>query len=79
MYTLDTHATVRELEDAGIDRRHAEVIVSAIARADERVATKDDIAAVKAEVSSLRAEIRWMFGFLAALVLAIVARLFGVA
>ena len=29
-YTIDTHATIRELEDAGMDSRQAEVVVAAI-------------------------------------------------
>ena len=68
---IDTHAAVRELEAAGMDTAQAEAIVNTIAQADERIATKADIA-------TLRSEMRWMFGFLAALVLAIAGRLFGV-
>ena len=36
MYSLDTHAAIRALETAGIERKHAEAIVSTIARADEQ-------------------------------------------
>ena len=68
---IDTHAAVRELEAAGMDTAQAEAIVKTIAQADERIATKADIA-------TLRSEMRWMFGFLAALVLAIAGRLFGI-
>lgn len=68
---IDTHAAVRELENAGMDTAQAEAVVRAIAQADERVATKADIA-------TLRSEMRWMLGFLAALVLAMAGRLFGV-
>ena len=68
---IDTHAAVRELEAAGMDTAQAEAIVNTIAQADERIATNADIA-------TLRSEMRWMFGFLAALVLAIAGRLFGV-
>ena len=68
---IDTHAAVRELENAGMDTAQAEAVVRTIAQADERVATKADIA-------TLRSEMRWMFGFLAALVLAMAGRLFGV-
>lgn len=49
----------------------AEAIVKTIAQADERIATKADI-------DTLRSEMRWMSGFLAALILAMAARLFGV-
>ena len=68
---IDPHAAVRELEAAGMDTAQAEAIVKTIAQADERIATKADIA-------TLRSEMRWMFGFLAALVLAIAGRLFGI-
>ncbi len=54
-----------------MDTAQAEAIVKTIAQADERIATKADIA-------TLRSEMRWMFGFLAALVLAIAGRLFGI-
>ena len=70
--TIDTHATIRELEDAGMDSRQAEVVVAAISRADAELATKSDLkaettavrsaidkleASTKAETAALRAEI----------------------
>ena len=67
---IDTHAAVRELEAAGLQTAQAEAIVKTIAQVDEQIATKGDIA-------TLRSEMRWMFGFLAALLLAIAARVFG--
>ncbi|MCY4222252.1 MAG: integrase [Thiotrichales bacterium] len=70
MYSLDTLRTARDLEAAGLDRQQAEAIASAIGRADEQAATKADLAA-------LRSEVRWMFGFQAALIVAMAARLFG--
>ena len=68
---FDTHAAVRELEAAGVDTAQAEAIVKTIAQADERIAAKADIA-------TRRSEMRWMFGFPAALVLAIAGRLLGI-
>ena len=71
-YTIDTHATIRELEDAGMDPRQAEVVVAAISRSDAELATKSDLkaettavrsaidkleASTKAETAALRAEI----------------------
>lgn len=68
-YTIDTHATIRELEDAGMDSRQAEVVVSAISRSDAELATKSDlkaeIAGVKAEIAGLKADlkiIKYFFG-----------------
>lgn len=61
-YTIDTHATIRELEDAGMDSRQAEVVVAAISRSDAELATKADlraeIAGIKAEIAGLKADLR---------------------
>ena len=76
--TFDTHAAVTALRDAGIDEAHAAAIVNTVRDASvdhAGLATKADL---YREIASLRSEMRWMFGFLAALVLAIAARLFGV-
>ena len=60
-YTLDTHATIRELEGAGMDSRQAEAVVAAISRSDAELATKADLKAettdLKAETTDLKAEI----------------------
>ncbi len=60
-YTLDTHATIRELEGAGMDSRQAEAVVAAISRSDAELATKADLKAettdLKAEIANLKAEI----------------------
>ena len=53
-YTIDTHATIRELEEAGMDSRQAEVVVAAISRSDSELATKADL---KAEITAVRADI----------------------
>ena len=74
---IDTHAAVRELEAAGLDTAQAEAIVKTIAQADERLATKADIERLDERIGTFRSEMRWMFGFLAALVLAIAGKLFG--
>ena len=86
---IDTHAAVRDLEAAGLETPQAEAIVRTFAKADATLATKADIATLKVElethvhrlherIDSLRSEMRWMLGFVAALVLAIAGRLFGV-
>ena len=53
-YTLDTHATIKHLENAGMDSRQAEAIVEAISRSDAELATKSDL---KAEIAELKAEV----------------------
>ena len=43
-YTLDTHATVKQLENSGMESRQAEAVVAAISRSDADLATKQDLA-----------------------------------
>ena len=53
-HTLGTHATIRELEDAGMDSRQPEAVVAAISRSDAELATKADL---KAEIANLKSEV----------------------
>ena len=90
--TFNPLAAARDLEAAGIERRQAEAIAEgmreaadAAASADRaELATKADLAhfATKAdlyrEIGALRSEMRWILGFLAALILAMAAKLFGI-
>ena len=67
-YTLDTHATIRELQNAGMDSRQAEVVVAAISRSDAELATKADL---KAEIAGVKGDIKllkWMVGVILACV-----------
>ena len=81
-HSIDTLTTARDLEAAGIERKHAEAIATAIGRADEQAASKADLAALradtKADIAALRSEVHWMFGFQSALILAMAAKLFGI-
>ena len=52
-YTIDTHATIQELEAAGMDSKQAEVVVAAISRSDAELATKADLKAEAAAVRSV--------------------------
>ena len=54
-YTLDTHATIREFQEAGMDSRQAEVVVAAISRSDAQLATKADL---KAEITAVKSELK---------------------
>ena len=47
---IDTLATHRTFKEAGIKPAHADVIVEAINRADDRLATKDDLALLRSEL-----------------------------
>ena len=83
-------ATAHELEATGIERRQAEAIAEGMRQAADAaagadradLATKADIDAVRAdlyrEIGALRSEMRWMFGFQAAIILAMAAKLFGI-
>ena len=54
---IDTLATHRAFRKAGIEPAHAEVIVEAINRADDRLATKDDLALLRSEFAEFRTEL----------------------
>lgn len=58
---IDTLATHRTFKEAGIEPAHAEVIIEAINRADDRLATRDDLALVRSElggeIESVRTEL----------------------
>ena len=88
--TFNPLAVARDLKAAGIEAEHAEAIAGAVhqaAGADRAdLATKGDIDALRKEtkadlhreIGTLRSELRWILGFLAALILAMAAKLFGI-
>ena len=71
----DTLKAIRSLEAAGIERRQAEAHAEALR--DAATADHDGLATI-AELAAFRSEVRWMVGFLAALNLAMAAKLFGI-
>ena len=56
-YTLDTHATVKQLENAGMDSRQAEAVVAAISRSDAELATTQDLAVLKTDIWRIGASV----------------------
>ena len=46
---FDTLATARDLEAAGLERRQAEAVASAIGNVGDRATTKADLAALRAD------------------------------
>ncbi len=56
-FVLDTHATVREFEAAGMETRQAEAVVSAMANTRGTLATKDDLDVLKSGMDSLRVDL----------------------
>ena len=92
--SFDTLKAIRDLEAVGIERRQAEAHAEALRDAADAAAgadradhaTKADLdelrretkADLHREIGALRSELRWMFGFQAALILAVAAKLFGI-
>lgn len=76
--TFDALTAARKLEAAGVERAHAEAIADQLrtaAGADlDELATRGDLAELRAELRMMR----WAVSFLAALMLAVAARLFGI-
>ena len=62
--------TASAFESAGVEREQAEAIASVIGA---QAVTRADL-----EPLATKAEMRWMFGFQAALILAMAAKLFGI-
>ncbi len=82
---IDTLATHRTFTEAGVEPAHAEVIVEAINRADDRLATKDDLAIVRSELggeiralNSQLTAMKWFLGINMAMTTGLVVRLFSV-
>ena len=75
---FDTLKAAEALREAGIEEAHAKAIASTMRDAvTEGVATKGDIARLEAKIDTGLASMKWVLGFLAALVIAMAGRLFG--
>ncbi len=68
---MDTHAAVRNLENAGFESKHAEAIVAVVTHSDSNLVTKSDLksglAELKAELKTDNANLKaglitWMVG-----------------
>ena len=90
---LDTLEAVDSLTGAGLAEPQARAIVATMRKAvSDGVPTKGDVAEVRAELGAVKAElkgdiaavkaelwaVKWVLGFVLAIVLAMAARLFGV-
>ena len=69
-HAFDTLKAAETLTAAGIDTAHAKAITGA-------VAAKADIAALRTELKAEIAAVKWVLGFIAAMVLLLVGRNFG--
>ena len=77
---LDALATKADLDTLRINVDSARIALKADIEkglADLELRLRRDLA-TKTDITSLRSEMRWMFGFQAALILAIAAKLFGI-
>ena len=77
---FDTLTTSKELQDAGIEPKHAEAIALAVKQGQGELATKQDIELVKQDIELVRVElksdiswIKWVVGANLAISLVIVS------
>ena len=79
---FDTLEAADALARAGLPEQQAKAIAATMRKAvSEGVATKSDVAELRAEIGAVKAElwaVKWVLGFVLAVVLAMAARLFGV-
>ena len=73
---FDTLATARDLEAAGLERRQAEAVASAIGNAGDRTTAKADLAALRA---ALRADFYRTLWIQGGAIVATIAALAGIA
>ena len=75
---FDTLKAAETLTAAGIDTAHAKAITGMVHDAMvDTVATKADIAALGTELKAEIAAVKWVLGFIAAMVLLMAGRMFG--
>lgn len=78
--TFDTHALVKKLTLAGITQEHAEAMVGSIADAQEALVSRDyldnRLDKVLAPIYTDLAVLKWMMGFLIAINVAVLVKLF---
>ncbi len=73
---FDTLTTSKELQDAGIEPKHAEAIALAVKHSQGELATKQDIELLRVELESVKSDIswiKWVVGVNLAISLAIVS------
>lgn len=61
VYTIDTAATIKKLEEAGCESKIALAIVEAISEAHADIATKADLELLRMEVEKIRVELTGKF------------------
>ena len=72
---FDTLAAAQQMEDAGMDRKHAEAVATSIRSGQGELATKADITAIRSDITG----IRWIIGVNLAISLATLAAVLAIA
>ena len=72
---FDTLSAAQHMEDAGMDRKHAEAVAAAIRSGQGDLATKADITGIRSDITGLR----WIMGIHFAISLATLAAVLAMA
>ncbi len=73
--SFDTLSAAQHMEDAGMDRKHAEAVAASIHSGQGELATKADITAIRSDITG----IRWIIGVNLAISLATLAAVLAIA
>ena len=79
---FDTLSAAQHMEDAGMDRKHAEAVASAIRSGQGELATKADLSVLRSDITGVRSDItglRWIIGIHFAISLATLAAVLAMA
>ena len=76
---FDTLSAAQHMEDAGMDRKHAEAIASAIRSGQGELATKDDLRAATGRLDTRISAVQWTMSIHFAISLATLAAVLAIA
>ncbi len=76
---FDTLSAAQHMEDAGMDRKHAEAVASAIRSGQGELATKDDLRAATGRLDTRISAVQWTMGIHFAISLATLAAVLAIA
>ncbi len=79
---FDTLSAAQHMEDAGMDRKHAEAVAAAIRSGQGELATKADLSVLRSDITGVRSDItglRWIIVIHFAISLATLAAVLAMA
>lgn len=76
---FDTLSAAQHMEDAGMDRKHAEAVASAIGSGQGELATKADLQAATGHLDTRISALQWIMGIHFAISLATLAAVLAMA